>query len=132
VVNAFFVQSLKCQHSISHFPNLSPAFLIPFISVEPDPRTPYIGCYATYVDPISWILVLFYDTGADCGRSWQPGLVSLKICALVMFDVLMVIPALRACELFPGLVRLHNFSEMIRSVARSFASPERPISRRWV
>ena len=25
MVNAFFVQSLKCQHSISHFPNLSPS-----------------------------------------------------------------------------------------------------------
>ncbi|KAF9048869.1 hypothetical protein BJ165DRAFT_1526278 [Panaeolus papilionaceus] len=30
----------------------------------PNPRTPYVGCYATYVDPIiffDWILLLFYD-----------------------------------------------------------------------
>ncbi|KIM39321.1 hypothetical protein M413DRAFT_29486 [Hebeloma cylindrosporum] len=45
---------------------------------DPNPRTPYVGCYATRTDPIlfiSWVLLLFYDT--------------------VMF-ILMAIPALRA------------------------------------
>ena len=67
VLNAIFVQSLKCQHSIFYLPNVSPAFLILFISVNPNPLTPYVGCYPTQVDPIifiSWILLLFYDTGA--------------------------------------------------------------------
>ncbi|KIM39322.1 hypothetical protein M413DRAFT_447260 [Hebeloma cylindrosporum] len=43
-INGVFVQSLK---------------------FDPNPRTPYVGCYATQGDPIifiSWILLLFYDT----------------------------------------------------------------------
>ena len=49
------------------FLTFPPAFLILFISVDPNPLTPYVGCYVTQVDPIifiSWILLLFYDTGA--------------------------------------------------------------------
>jgi len=39
-----------------------------FFLVEPNARTPYIGCYATQYDPIaiflSWALLLLYDKGA--------------------------------------------------------------------
>lgn len=93
----------KCKMSAFHF-SFPWVFLMLFFVVEPNPRTPYFGCYATWTDPIifiAWTLLLFYDTGADCELSWQPGPVSLNVCALVMF-VLMVIPALRTCELFPN------------------------------
>ena len=36
-------------------------------SVDPNPHTPYVGCHATYTDPIifiPWVLLLLYDTGA--------------------------------------------------------------------
>jgi len=38
-----------------------------FLSVDPNLRTPYVGCHATHADPIifiPWVLLLFYDTGA--------------------------------------------------------------------
>ena len=38
-----------------------------FFIVEPNGRTPYIGCYVTQYDPIvflSWCLLLIYDKGA--------------------------------------------------------------------
>ena len=42
-------------------------FLLPSLLVDPNPRTPYIGCNATQGNPIiyvNWILLLFYDAGA--------------------------------------------------------------------
>ena len=42
-------------------------FLMLFLSVDPNPRTLYVGCYATHTDSIiflDWVLLLIYDTGA--------------------------------------------------------------------
>ncbi|CAA7267475.1 unnamed protein product [Cyclocybe aegerita] len=68
-------------------------YFLSTLEFEPNPRTPYIGCYATYASPIifiSWVLLLVYDT--------------------VMF-VLMVIPAWRA-------YRMGGSSRLIRVVYR--------------
>ena len=55
---------------MSVFNPMTPAcalFLMLFLSVDPNPRTPYVGCHATHADSfifIPWVLLLFYDTGA--------------------------------------------------------------------
>ncbi|KAH9481835.1 hypothetical protein JR316_0006365 [Psilocybe cubensis] len=44
------------------------ALFLQSLEFKPNPLTPYVGCYATYTDPIifiSWVLLLFYDAGAQ-------------------------------------------------------------------
>ncbi|KAJ3510687.1 hypothetical protein NLJ89_g4528 [Agrocybe chaxingu] len=68
-------------------------YFLSTLEFEPNPRTPYVGCYATYASPIifvSWVLLLVYDT--------------------IMF-VLMIIPAWRA-------YRMGGSSRLIRVVYR--------------
>lgn len=68
------------------------------LEVAPNPRTPYIGCYATRTDPIifvSWIMLLVYDTRRSC-VSHGASIISSNH-PIVMF-ILMAISAFKACE----------------------------------
>jgi len=57
-----------CDVSAHHLISGYSLYFLYFFSVEPNARTPYIGCYATQYDPIaiflSWALLLLYDKGA--------------------------------------------------------------------
>ena len=62
-----FSQSLRCQCALFGLWLLLVFIILFFIIVEPNGRTPYIGCYVTQYDPIvflSWCLLLIYDKGA--------------------------------------------------------------------
>lgn len=66
---ALFLQSLECE-SID-CPFFRARLNCVMSSVKPNPLTQYVGCYATYTSPIifiSWVLLLFYDAGAQFDR----------------------------------------------------------------
>ncbi|KIM39327.1 hypothetical protein M413DRAFT_29491 [Hebeloma cylindrosporum] len=67
------------------------------LEFAPNPRTPYVGCRATYADPmifIPWVLLLLYDTGAFViYRLSLPTFA--EISTPVMF-IMMAIPAFKA------------------------------------
>jgi len=63
-VTAIFLTDMECPFAFSSL--LSSNVVHFYLVVSPSPLNPYIGCYATYTNPIifmSWVLLLFYDAG---------------------------------------------------------------------
>ena len=76
--SAFFCE--VCDVSACYLISRYSLYFLYLFLVEPNVRTPYIGCYATRYNPValflSWVLLLLYDKGVvvDYYRITQSGM----------------------------------------------------------